>query len=161
MQLNRANLIHLFKNDDIICLPFLKKELLKYKLANDSLKTKGQNQNKVLVLVSHSIDDLNSMDNVLLFNILKAIQLTIDDIQLIEFTGTPFKLLFDMIEFDKCIIMGLSPKQAGLQIANRPYQVFNFCNKLFLLSHNTELLNKHKKYKEHLWEALKKMFSLT
>jgi len=161
MQLNQANLIHLFKNDDVVCLPFEKKELLNYKASKHLIKAKGQNQKKVLIIVSHSIDDLNSVDNVLLFNILNAIKLTIDDIQLVEFTGIPLKLLFNMIEFDKCMFMGLNPKQVGMQMVSMPYQVFNFQNKQFLLSHGTNLLNKHKKHKESLWKALQKMFPVT
>lgn len=161
MPSNQANLIQLFKNDDVVCLPFEKKELLNYKQPNHLIKAKGQNQKKVLILVSHSIDDLNSVENVLLFNILKAIKLTIDDVQLVEFTGVPFKILFSMIDFDKCIMMGLKPKDVGLQMVSMPYQVFNFQNKLCLLSHSTNMLNKHKKCKENLWNALQKMFPIT
>jgi len=161
MQLNQANLIDLFKNDDVVCLPFEKNELLDYKQPNNLIKAKGQNHKKVLILVSHSTNDLNSVENVLLFNILKAIQLTIDDVQLVEFTGIAMKTLFNAINFNKCIMMGLSPKNIGLQIVSTPYQVFNFQNKYFLLSHSANLLNKHKKYKESLWKALQKMFPIT
>jgi len=161
MQLDRANLIHLFKKDDVVCLPFSKNELLEYKHLNHTINTKGQNHKKVLIVVSHSIDDLNSTDNVLLFNILKAIQLTIDDVQLVEFTGIPLKLLLDMKEFDKCILMGINPKQVGLQVEGKPYHTFKLKNKSFLLSHSADLLIKHKKYKEHLWKSLQIMFPLT
>lgn len=160
MQISSANIAHLFKNDEMVCLPFEKNQLLNNRGTNDQLKVKGANNKKVLVWVSHSIDDLNSADNILLFNILKAIHLTIDDIKLVEYTGMAFKIMTKLFEVEKCILIGLSPRQVGLQVANVPYTVFNLNDTPILLSDSTHLLNKHKKHKESLWIALQKMFGL-
>ncbi len=161
MQINQANLIHLYKNDEVVCLPFEKNELLNNKHSNYKIKAIGNNQKKILIMVSHSINDLNSEENVLLFNILKAIHLTIEDVKLVEFAGQPFKFIKNSIEFEKCILLGLDGSQIGLQMALNPYHIFNFMNTFFLTSHSANLLNKHKKYKENLWKALQKMFAVT
>jgi len=160
MKISKSNIAHLFKNDGMVCLPFEEKKLLDNNNAYNQLKVKGENKKKILVWVSHSIDDLNSADNILLLNILKAINLTIDDINLVEYTGMAFKMLTKLFEVEKCMLIGLNPHQAGLQVANVPYTVFNLNNTPILISDSTHMLNKHKKNKESLWIALQKMFSL-
>jgi len=160
MQINKANIAHLFKNDEMVCLPFEKKRLYNNTHKVEQLKVKGANKKKVLVWVNHSIDDLNSSDNILLFNILKAIQLTIEDIKLVEYTGNAFKTLTKLVEVEKCLLIGLNAGQVGLNVTNLPYTVFKLNNRSVLMSDSAYLLNKHKKHKESLWIALQKMFSV-
>jgi len=161
MLLNKKSINHLYQfEDDLVCLPFEKIGLINKALLLKSLKHKGNNEKKVLVLVSHSIHDLDSKDNILLFNILKAIKLTLNDIVLIEYTSTSIQYLWRVFDIEKCISIGLNAKQIGFQSNFVQYSIFNIRNIAFMMSESAEVLNNHKKHKEKLWISLKKMFSI-
>jgi len=135
--------LQLFSNQEVFNIPnelsgFINKENIQKKLIS-----KGLNKKNVLVIVSHSINDLNSTDT------------------LVEFNNQPIKYLWRAFKTEKCLIFGLNPKQLNLHINAAVYKILQISSKEVLFSHSAQMLNNHKKNKELLWKTLQHMFTLS
>lgn len=153
--------LQLFSKQEVFNMPnelsgFINKENIQKRLIS-----KGLNKKNVLVIVSHSIDDLTSTDNALVLNILKALKLNLDDVALVEFNNQPIKYLWRVFKTEKCLIFGLNPKQLNLHINSPVYKILQISSKEVLFSHSAQMLNNHKKNKELLWRTLQRMFTLS
>lgn len=129
----------------------------------DSLKnqflTIGKNRKKILIISDHSINENESLQHKLLVNMLKAVQLEIDDVILIQLNkNIHFKYLLKCYDVEVCLFFGLIPKNLNLNIIGQYYKIIPFHNRKLVFAENLAVINKEKASKEAIWKNLKRLF---
>lgn len=117
---------------------------------------KGGNAKEIAIIINDDSNEfLNSTDETLLLNILKAIGLSLEDVAIINQhkTGTDWK---EQLEYSKVIVFGILPGTYDLVTENYLIQESNkvswlFSDSLFSLGSNKELKGK-------LWGKLQELF---
>ena len=117
---------------------------------------KGGNGKEIAIIINDDSNEfLNSTDETLLLNILKAIGLSLEDVAIINqhTNGTDW---IEQLEYSKVIVFGILPGTYGLVTENYLIQENNeiswlFSDSLFSLGSNKEL-------KGQLWGKLQELF---
>jgi len=124
----------------------------------DQLERVGNENAEVLLVVSHNIADLNSPENVLLIKILEAVGLTMEKVFIVRKPNINLNILWRYLSNSKCLFFGINPLKMGLYINVDAYVPTVFDNKVLLLSHSINALQKHPEKKKLLWKALQNIF---
>jgi len=124
----------------------------------EKLEKTGDNTNGVLLIVDHNIGDLSSSENVLLTKILQAVDLSIKKVCVVHKPNFNISLLWHYINFHKCLIFGVHPKEIGLYIEVQHYDPCTLNDKVFLFSDSVTVLLSQPEKKKTLWKALQLMF---
>lgn len=120
------------------------------------LSYKGGNVKGIALIINDDINEfLNTRDETLLLNILKAIGLSIDDVAIINqhTSGTDWE---SQVEFTKAIVFGILPSTYGLETAN--YKLLQQGDTQWLFSDSLFSLGKDKSLKGALWGKLQELF---
>lgn len=121
----------------------------------------GQNKQQVLVAVDvHGA--LKAEDESLLKNLLKACQLTMDDIALVNVQEqeTSVEDILRQLSIKKALFFGIPAGTANLPIGNTEDKVIIYDQKYFVKTLPLSALQHNESRKRALWGALKQMFDL-
>ena len=160
-QLYPATLIESQKNADS-----LHEEVNEQKKTDETIewKTLGNNQKQVLVVVDYSdIPNLPDSQFEFLIQLLKACQLSLNDVALINFNNYKNINNTDILSrFQSKIVLmfGVSPQQFGFPFNTPAYQVQSFTTYTVTHAPALEDLQNDKNAKGQLWASLKKIFNL-
>lgn len=119
---------------------------------------------KVLILVSEpKLEFLSDTDAELLQNILKAVNLTLDEVDLLNvdtLETSDFKPMLATKVVHHVITFGIPMKRLQLEILLAPYQIKKVEGVNFLFADPLPTLHQDKNRKKALWECLQKMFGI-
>jgi DNA polymerase III psi subunit len=126
--------------------------------------TKGDNQRGVLIVNKESTDAaLSQSSETLLNKILKAVDLSWDDVLVINVNGQPplpFYKLKRTQQFERVLSLGVDFSTMGLKIKIPKHNILDFYDVQLLKSIPLEQLARDKKQKRQLWQSLQQMFKL-
>ena len=153
--------------ENITLPPYLVEQLYKNALIdtqNKGLAFLGGNKKNILVVVNSSTDVYLADDALnFLSGILKACNLTLEDIALVNFAklaiNDPAELI-EQFEPSKIIFFGQEPVTMGFPLQFPYYQIQEFNGKKLLYAPGLETLAADKPQKLLLWEALKKLLEI-
>lgn len=104
------------------------------------------------------IKNLGDNEMILLKNILKALNISLENIQLIKNEKAFQFRQFNFTPFSKFIFFGYRPKDLELNIEIAPYQIVNFQKAYLLFSHELSSIEKDRNLKLALWKSLQLLF---
>lgn len=124
----------------------------------------GNNRKGILILVDEPSEAfLKAPELDFLLNILKACQLGIDDVALVNINNTEskdYKILLESFPAQTVIFFGIEPAIIGLPLHFPAYQVQSFGKQQYLSAPALSALSSSQEEKKLLWNALKKLFSI-
>ncbi|MDW7692336.1 hypothetical protein R9208_10830 [Flammeovirgaceae bacterium SG7u.132] len=123
------------------------------------LKIYGENKRKYLILVSYETNDiLKSNEYDFLIKILNAIELSINDISLVNLKESPidYASLREEIQFDHAVVFGISKEELQLTTEKsvERYEIQKLDGAQFLFAHPLSELMADKHKKLQLWKTL-------
>ncbi len=115
----------------------------------------GNAKGIAIIITNDSNDFLNTTDESLLLNILKAIGLSLEDVAIINqhTTGTDW---VNQVEFTKAIVFGILPSTYGFVTEN--YNIQQKDQTQWLFSDSLFSLASDKVLKGNLWDKLQELF---
>lgn len=120
------------------------------------LTYKGDNLKGVAVLVDDATNEyLNPNDETLLLTILKAVNLSLQDVALCNLAKTTSQWQ-EQLNVNKAILFGISPETYGKQF--EMYKLISKNDIAYLFAHPLSQLSNDKSLKLKLWGSLKEMF---
>lgn len=124
-----------------------------------SVLFEGGNARRVLIVYDAR---LKREDEELLENLMKACQLTKDDVALVNFREQEDSIskIMEELEIEKAIFFGIPSLSIGLPLEVAEEKVLELNGSLFLKTSPLGALHKNVEKKKALWGALKKMFGL-
>lgn len=124
----------------------------------------GNNQKGILILVDEPSEPfLKASELDFLANILKACQLGLNDVVIVNINKTEskdYKILLDQFPSQTAILFGMEPASIGLPLHFPAYQVQSFDRQQYLSAPALSVLSASQAEKKLLWNALKKLFSI-
>lgn len=127
------------------------------------LKYLGNNQKKIIVIVSHeSVPFLPDNELSFLSNVLAACKLGIADIGILNAYNADETELQNSIntEANKVLLFGIEPLEIGLPINFPPFQLQPFNSRTYLHAPALSQIENDKGLKGRLWTSLKAMFGI-
>lgn len=135
----------------------------KRETAPGSIRSLGNNQQKILLLVSYP-DAVFLPDRELGFltGVLTACKLSMADVALVNLhtLETGYRELTESFSSRICILFGMGPAAIGLPMNFPHYQLQAFAGTTFLYAPSLEELEDDKVEKSKLWVCLKRLFNL-
>lgn len=140
-----------------------KKDLLEVKDWTSMDAMEGDYINKIMIIYDITQHSLPESQKKLLDNILKAIGLQTDDIQLLNWQHSSIQQFWQLkrsYQPKRIIGFGISPRTLGLIIHAYKYRQFTFDEVPFLFSDTLEQIESDVALKRKLWVALQQMFTI-
>lgn len=126
-----------------------------YRVQQERLKKDAKKVLKEVVFVLG--EQPNENESIRLASLIKAIQLKLDDIQLVIQSKEAFKL--ERNSHKKVIVFGLNAKQLGFHFEEKAYSIQDVGGVQFLFSHELQALD-DRQLATHLWKQLRILFGL-
>ena len=124
----------------------------------------GGNKKNILVVVAHEgITHLPDVELQFLITILKACQLTLADVAIINLDTTTeknYKTITGFFDSRHILLFNVTPLQFGLPVNFPFFQIQRFDQCTYLTAPALQDIEKDTENKKQLWISLKKMFSL-
>ncbi|HEY6954340.1 MAG TPA: hypothetical protein VI385_03805 [Flavisolibacter sp.] len=131
--------------------------------AKRQVKYLGNNQKKVLVIVSHdSVPFLPDHELTFLTNVLAACKMSIADIGIVNSNGIDETDLQNIIDLEArdIILFGVEPPDIGLPINFPTFQLQAFNNRTYLKAPTLTQVENDKGLKGSLWNSLKALLKI-
>jgi DNA polymerase III psi subunit len=122
-----------------------------------ALQIENNEGNSILVLLKKKDSKMENIE--LIKNILKPLQLTLENIQM-EILEENVILGKSLPTYEKIICFGINPSEIGLNINFRAYTIHPMGKTKMLFSHALNDLAPNAEYKKLLWQSLQLMFDL-
>lgn len=125
------------------------------------LPFEGKNLQRILIAIDVP-KQLKNEDRILLENLMKACQITMDDIALINMAEQECAIseIISHLEIQKAIFFGIPSLNIDLPIGNSEDSVIIYDNKTFIKTSPLSSLQNNVGKKKALWSALKNMFGV-
>lgn len=132
--------------------------------ANKGVKSLGNNEKKVLVLVNHAeVVFLPDEELKFLTGILAACKLSIADVSIVNLyhsPGTGYKELLSQFNSTRMLLFGLEPGAIGLPLSFPDFQLQAFNGCTYHWCPDLGKMENDRTLKTQLWNNLKKLFTI-